>query len=931
MKLHRLWLKDFRGIAEREVAFPESGVIVVEGANEIGKSSMIEALDLLLEEKDSATKRSVREIRPAGQDVGTTVEAELSAGTYRFTYRKTWNRDQQTVLTVHRPVAEQLIGSQAHERVRQILAETTDERLFKALRLLQAQPVQAGGLAESSALSAALDAAAGTAGEVAAGGPLIEAVHEEYLRYFTPTGRLTSEQKTSAAAVDTTREAVRQASVAVVEVTDNVRSHEELTAELAAYRTEQEAADSEFRRRRGRSDELVALRERHREAEQEAARLAAEAVRAADEVARRRRAADEVDARARDLERLTTADQDLQRLIETDHGAADALAESVELAEAAAEQADAAVQAALADVDHLQEVAELGTLSARLAEIAAAAAEVLAAQQELAAHPLDGARLTAIEQAAAEHDQALAAQRALAATVVVKAIAAQRLTVDGQPMSLAAGESLDRLATETVTLDVPGQFAIQVVPAADAAAVAERVRHSGARLASALTAAQVTDLADARRAHQEHVAAVARARAAHTTADRAGVAAEAGLSRRRDELSRSIADFLADRPSGSSPLPADLGSARDAARHAREQATAARRAATRAREALRAQQSGDHRRQLELAAIRSEYTVRSAEWDADRAALATARSVTADDTLAGTATVAAQRSEQARRDADLLAAQLRATDIDAALAATAVAERALTRLTDDARHAKEQLIGVQARLEAYGSQGRYDALDRALSDQQAADRRWSAVSARARAARLLQEVVVKHRDRARADYAGPFGQELNRLGRLVFGDTFNAEVDADLVVARRTLHGRTLDFQALSTGAKEQLAILARLAAAAVVAPGDGVPVFLDDALGFADPDRLQRIGSAFLAAPNTQLILLTCWPDRYRDIPGAQVIRLDGDGGPVQARENGPAAEPAHRARTSRQEQQRRAVARSVRPPKASSSEPDGLFELGA
>lgn len=930
MKLHRLWLKDFRGITEREVVFPESGVIVVEGANEIGKSSMIEALDLLLEEKDSATKRAVREIRPTGLDVGTTVEAELSAGAYRFTYRKTWNRDQQTVLTVHRPVAEQLIGSQAHERVRQILAETTDERLFKALRLLQAQPVQAGGLAESSALSAALDAAAGTAGGVAAGGPLIEAVHEEYLRYFTPTGRLTGEQKTSAAAADTTREAVRLARAAVVEVTDNVRSHEELTAELAAYRTEQEAADSEFRRRRGRSDELVALRERHREAEQEAARLAAEAVRAADEVARRRQAADEVDARARDLERLTAVGQELQRLIEIDQGAADALAESVELAEAAAERADAVVQAASADVDHLQEVTELETLSARLAEIAAAAAEMLAAQRELAAHPLDGPRLTAIEQAAAEHDQALAAQRALAATVMVKAIAAQRFTVDGQPVPLAAGESLDRLATETVTLEIPGQFAIQVMPAADAAAVAERVRHSGALLTSALTAAQVTDLADARRAHQEHVAAVARARAARTTADRAGVAAEGGLSGRRDELSRLIADFLAARPSGS-PLPADLGSARDAARKAREQATAARRAATRAREALRAQQAGDHRRQLELTAIRSEYTVRSAELDADRAALATARSVTADDTLAGTATVAAQRSEQARRDADLLAAQLRATDIDVALAATAVAERALTRLTDDARHAKEQLIGVQARLEAYGSQGRYDALDRALSDQQAADRRWSAVSARARAARMLQEVVVKHRDRARADYAGPFGQELNRLGRLVFGDTFNVEVDADLVVARRTLHGRTLDFQALSTGAKEQLAILARLAAAAVVAPGDGVPVFLDDALGFADPDRLQRIGSAFLAAPNTQLILLTCWPDRYRDIPGAQVIRLGGDAGRVQARESGPAAESAHRTRTSRPEQERRAATRSGRPPKASSSEPDGLFELGA
>ncbi|MDT5147765.1 MAG: hypothetical protein QOC58_2410, partial [Mycobacterium sp.] len=49
MKLHRLVLINYRGIAHREIEFPDHGVVVVCGANEIGKSSMIEALDLLLE------------------------------------------------------------------------------------------------------------------------------------------------------------------------------------------------------------------------------------------------------------------------------------------------------------------------------------------------------------------------------------------------------------------------------------------------------------------------------------------------------------------------------------------------------------------------------------------------------------------------------------------------------------------------------------------------------------------------------------------------------------------------------------------------------------------------------------------------------------------------------------------------------------------
>ena len=36
MRLNRLRLKDFRGTVERELVFPPAGVVVVEGANEIG-------------------------------------------------------------------------------------------------------------------------------------------------------------------------------------------------------------------------------------------------------------------------------------------------------------------------------------------------------------------------------------------------------------------------------------------------------------------------------------------------------------------------------------------------------------------------------------------------------------------------------------------------------------------------------------------------------------------------------------------------------------------------------------------------------------------------------------------------------------------------------------------------------------------------------
>ena len=161
MKLHRLVLTNYRGITHREIEFPDRGVIVVSGANEIGKSSMIEALDLLLESKDRSTKKDVKQVKPTHADVGAEVTAEISTGAYRFVYRKRFHKRSETELTVLAPKREQLTGDEAHERVRAILAETVDTGLWQAQRVLQATSTEAVDLSGCDALSRALDVAAG--------------------------------------------------------------------------------------------------------------------------------------------------------------------------------------------------------------------------------------------------------------------------------------------------------------------------------------------------------------------------------------------------------------------------------------------------------------------------------------------------------------------------------------------------------------------------------------------------------------------------------------------------------------------------------------------------------------------------------------------------------------------------------------------------
>ena len=52
MRIQRIALKDFRGVGSADIAIAETGVTIVEGPNEIGKSSLAEALYLLFDELD---------------------------------------------------------------------------------------------------------------------------------------------------------------------------------------------------------------------------------------------------------------------------------------------------------------------------------------------------------------------------------------------------------------------------------------------------------------------------------------------------------------------------------------------------------------------------------------------------------------------------------------------------------------------------------------------------------------------------------------------------------------------------------------------------------------------------------------------------------------------------------------------------------------
>ena len=54
------------------------------------------------------------------------------------------------------------------------------------------------------------------------------------------------------------------------------------------------------------------------------------------------------------------------------------------------------------------------------------------------------------------------------------------------------------------------------------------------------------------------------------------------------------------------------------------------------------------------------------------------------------------------------------------------------------------------------------------------------------------------------------------------------------------------------------------------------MPVIIDDALGWSDPQRLQAMGAAIAAAgKQCQVVVLTCTPGRYSHVGNAKVVSL--------------------------------------------------------
>jgi len=877
MRIRSLRVANFKGIDERTLEFPETGVVVIEGPNEVGKSSLVEALHLLLGELDSSKKAKIKESQPVGRDVGPEVEAEIESGKYRFVYFKRFLKKPETVLRILAPERHDLTGRTAHERVNAILDESMDPVLWQALQVTQSDPLTQASLADATkSLGAALDRSAGQ--EVAGDreSTLFDRVETEYLRYYTATGRAGKTQQDAETRESDAATALEDTAARLQQLEEDigaVESLEKRTDELEVLHGKQLAAltqrQKEHEELRTQATKLEAL------AFQSNALTASETATRNAHQARLKRidAANEVQRRCSSLE--AEAAQHAPDLLEAEK-AAHTTTGALERANSAATDARRIAELRDRDKNHLHYERDLHEMRDRRKAIDEDRERRAKAEAGIEATRVDEAMAKRIRQAHDELQRAEAQAQTRSPQLLLRARRDLSIEIDGEKQELSADERLERTVSERLQLSIDGILELELRGGAGTRELQDAIQERQAALDKLFDEAQVGSLEEAEAALRARAEArlVIEQCNRQITKNLPDLTYE-GLVDLIGRVEAAGKRYLADRPS-EPPIAPNYDAAKPANREARVAAAAADAELSDAR--MKADAAREKHSAIKERTDRSRIEIQLAQRDLQKeiALLAQERHAKADEGLVREFEEATVKATAARETVAKAQQMLGTGRLQEAQQLANNAEKAAARTEQDRVAVRDDLNATRTRIEVRGGEGLFEAEQNARTLLERAKHDRQALFARAAAAKLLHDTMAEEKAAARRAYEAPLREKIAQLGRLVYHESFAVELDKDLAIRQRTLRGQTIPFESLSVGAREQLGLITRLAAALLVDEEQGVPVVLDDTLGSTDPERLEGLGAMLsVAGQRAQIIVLTCTPDRFRHIGDATIIRL--------------------------------------------------------
>ncbi len=877
MRLLRIKLRNFRGVTECEIHFPREGVSIVAGDNEVGKSSIAMAIDALIEHLDTSKKQEVLALKPVHRDEGAEVEADIEAGPYKFTYFKRFHRQPQTNLTIRSPRPENVSGREAHERVSEILRETVDMALWKALRIEQGSELLPPDLGEQKRLSAALDAAAGSTKATEGDESLYGAARAEMLRYFTEAGSERKEFRQrgeeSGAAAQAAAELRQQLTTLGKDIESSESLVRQITSdepELARLRTVAADRQKAVLALAG-LDAAVATAEAKLEAARKRLGFAEEQLR------KRAELRVDVDVRQRAQVEAEGEVQREQLLGSSDRSAKDEAARAVAAALATRDTAEAGLTLARKDHQFRQSEHNLATLSERLDRVVRAQAQLSLAAKVLESPRVQDEDLKALRAARQEVAKAEAVLRSESPRVRLAALRKLAVELDGELRDVASGATLEAQFSEKFVFELPDVGRLEVLSAGSAVELRRELAESEREVERILERLGVADEEAAMRRRDEQRDALKVCKDSDTLLrENLRDLSEATMRDKIARLGAEVRDYPSSRPAGI-PLPADASEAKRLEKSAEQRLDEARAALAQAEAEEKRIGEESTQQAIALAAKKQKLATAQAERNVAVQKLEAARAERPDAQLDEEVEAARQLLSAAESAQKLARAALSAAAPEETRALAENAKAAADRAEGNLQQLRQRLSQLKGKLEAMGEEGLAEKLDAATAKSDRLARQFERERARASAAKLLFDTLDAARTEARSAYVAPLRDQIERLARLVFGPTLSLQLSQELAIVNRTLDNVTVPFEQLSGGTREQLGILARLACSILVSKQGGAPVILDDTLGYTDDLRLERMGAAIAhAGRNCQVIILTCMPRRYASVGDAHIIALE-------------------------------------------------------
>ena len=861
------------------------GLNVVVGPNEMGKSTLLDALRAALFEKHSSKAQPIVALQNDRNQAAPVVELafEVDEGIYRI--RKRFVKKPYAQLFC--PDGRNLEGDEAEHTLRDLLgfdepgktgAKPETLGMWNVLWVQQGQSFGALYLPDSarSNLHSALESEVGAVLGGKRGRTLPGAVERQLSELVTSTDKPRGHYKGLIDEVKT-----------LYPERDGLRSRRnELSKTLEDLEAAQETLTRLSSGERDQTDrkELAAARSRHAELANLELRIEAAATdvklkkrnleQAEQAIVERRDLKDQIESNTEAVELAKTSLKEVRWQEKELRTKLDELRKDVKGAEDVVTQADEVMRLARRILSAVQRDSRIRELQGRYEKAHEAEKKQRAAQQAAAAILVTDENIETIR-GAAKVLETVRSRLSAAATLISFDMSSDRLSeieVDG--VVLTADQTPVR-AVETTTITIPDYGSISVQPA-----IKDRDK----------LLAQQRKAKDALKAALEECGVKSPDAAEEQLSKRQRQLQDAELARQEAELHAPATD---DYDAGAEPLEdyieglkvilereltelgiEDLRTERGAENvlvDAENGAQEAKEALATARATLVGPEEEIGRIQIELGGVKTRYEDGKERLEKLRNDLADAEKKSSEDDLEAAVSVAQTALVDQEKAVFDLERQRQGETLPQLEARIARLEKVLQGRRDKRSELKERIAGFRSHIEALEGAGLDEAIQHKVRALELAEEQCMRYQREIKVLSLLLSTLRSAESDAKERYLSPVLNRVRPYLQVLFPGA-EITIDENLHIVGVVRQGGYEEaFQHLSMGTQEQIAVLVRLAfAEMLVKQGHPATVVLDDALVFSDDRRMGRMFDILnMVAQQVQIIIFTCREQLFEGVGG--------------------------------------------------------------